>query len=152
MFKTLKCMFSKPKVSHMNIHTRDIKKNVFDMWYPCKFIVPIDDKNVSFNSLGKFIAYFKSWYFRDRNVMTEIGKTNRASHIMKLESTIKNYNEYSWSEVYDSVLTAGLYLKFTSSDLLKVKIVEVNVNVLKEKHDKYCDCLVSCRAMIMGNM
>lgn len=123
--------------------------NLFDVWYPCKFIMPIDDKNVMFSSLGKYLAYFKAWFSRDRETMAAIGKTNNAKIIMKLESTIKNYNERSWNEVYDSVLTAGLYLKFTSSDDLKVKIIEADIGALRARHERFCDCLVECRGMIM---
>lgn len=115
----------------MNIvcfHNPNEENGYLSNWYPSDFSY----KGITFSSMEQYMMYQKAVCFGDKEVASQILKTNDVATIKSLGRSVSNYNENYWNGVRQIIVYDGLFEKFSQNEDLKEKLKATGASILAE--------------------
>lgn len=110
--------------------------SIFSQWAPCSFIDP--DTGVVFNCTEQYMMYKKARWFRDREAMDAIMKTDDPAEQKAIGRRVKNFNADSWSRVCREKVRQGNSLKFGQNELLRKALLSTGSRMIVEASPTDC--------------
>lgn len=115
----------------MNIicfHNPDEQNGYLSNWYLSDFVA----NDVKFSSMEQYMMYYKAIYFNDKDIASQILKTDDVAQIKKLGRLVKGYDDHYWNGIRQTVIYEGLIQKFSQNPELPKLLADTNDNILAE--------------------
>lgn len=98
-------------------------------WYPAKFKVIKDAKEIEFQNSEQYFMYMKAVYFEDFDTASEIvkngGNPNEAKRLGRL---VKNFDPAKWDNIKESVMFDANFLKYMRNRKLYKKLTDPSLD------------------------
>lgn len=97
-------------------------------WYLSDFTVD----GIKFSSMEQYMMYQKAVVFKDKDIASQILKTNDVARIKDFGRQVSNYNDSVWNGMRQIVIYKGLLEKFRQNEKLKKALLDTGDDILAE--------------------
>ena len=85
-----------------------------------------------YHSMEQYMMYQKAVVFKDKDIASQILKTNDVARIKDFGRQVSNYNDSVWNGMRQIVIYKGLLEKFRQNEKLKKALLDTGDDILAE--------------------
>lgn len=115
-------------MSVIGFHNPDESYGFLSNWYLSDFTVD----GIKFSSMEQYMMYQKAVVFKDKDIASQILKTNDVARIKDFGKQVSNYNDTVWNGMRQIVIYKGLLEKFRQNEKLKKALLDTGDDILAE--------------------
>lgn len=115
-------------MSVIGFHNPDESYGFLSNWYLSDFTVD----GIKFSSMEQYMMYQKAVVFKDKDIASQILKTNDVARIKDFGRQVSNYNDSVWNGMRQIVIYKGLLEKFRQNEKLKKALLDTGDDILAE--------------------
>lgn len=115
-------------MSVIGFHNPDESYGFLSNWYLSDFTV----YGIKFSSMEQYMMYQKAVVFKDKDIASQILKTNDVARIKDFGRQVSNYNDSVWNGMRQIVIYKGLLEKFRQNEKLKKALLDTGDDILAE--------------------
>ena len=115
-------------MSVIGFHNPDESYGFLSNWYLSDFTVD----GIKFSSMEQYMMYQKAVVFKDKDIASQILKTNDVARIKDFGRQVSNYNDTVWNGMRQIVIYKGLLEKFRQNEKLKKALLDTGDDILAE--------------------
>lgn len=115
-------------MSVIGFHNPDESYGFLSNWYLSDFTVD----GIKFSSMEQYMMYQKAVMFKDKDIASQILKTNDVARIKDFGRQVSNYNDSVWNGMRQIVIYKGLLEKFRQNEKLKKALLDTGDDILAE--------------------
>ena len=115
-------------MSVIGFHNPDESYGFLSNWYLSDFTVD----GIKFSSMEQYMMYQKAVVFKDKDIASQILKTNDVARIKAFGKQVSNYNDTVWNGMRQIVIYKGLLEKFRQNEKLKNALLDTGDDILAE--------------------
>ena len=115
-------------MSVIGFHNPDESYGFLSNWYLSDFTVD----GIKFSSMEQYMMYQKAVVFKDKDIASQIMKTNEVARIKDFGKQVSNYNDTVWNGMKQIVIYKGLLEKFRQNEKLKKALLDTGDDILAE--------------------
>lgn len=115
-------------MSVIGFHNPDESYGFLSNWYLSDFTVD----GIKFSSMEQYMMYQKAVVFKDKDIASQILKTNDVARIKAFGKQVSNYNDTVWNGMRQIVIYKGLLEKFRQNEKLKKALLDTGDDILAE--------------------
>ena len=115
-------------MSVIGFHNPDESYGFLSNWYLSDFTVD----GIKFSSMEQYMMYQKAVVFKDKDIASQIMKTNDVARIKDFGKQVSNYNDTVWNGMKQIVIYKGLLEKFRQNEKLKKALLDTGDDILAE--------------------
>lgn len=115
-------------MSVIGFHNPDESYGFLSNWYLSDFTVD----GINFSSMEQYMMYQKAVVFKDKDIASQILKTNDVARIKAFGKQVSNYNDTVWNGMRQIVIYKGLLEKFRQNEKLKKALLDTDDDILAE--------------------
>ena len=109
-------------------HSPGEENDYLSNWYLCNF----NFKNISYTSMEQYMMHQKAILFNDTEIAEQILNTSDFATIKALGRKVRNFNQNTWDDKKEAIVTSGLFCKFDQNSELKEKLLSTGDDILAE--------------------
>ena len=115
-------------MSVIGFHNPDESYGFLSNWYLSDFTVD----GIKFSSMEQYMMYQKAVMFKDKDIASQILKTDDVARIKDFGRQVSNYNDTVWNGMRQIVIYKGLLEKFRQNEKLKKALLDTGDDILAE--------------------
>ncbi len=115
-------------MSVIGFHNPDESYGFLSNWYLSDFTVD----GIKFSSMEQYMMYQKAVVFKDKDIASQILKTNDVARIKDFGRQVSNYNDSVWNGMRQIVIYKGLLEKSRQNEKLKKALLDTGDDILAE--------------------
>ena len=115
-------------MSVIGFHNPNESYGFLSNWYLSDFTVD----GINFSSMEQYMMYQKAVVFKDKDIASQILKTNDVARIKAFGKQVSNYNDTVWNGMRQIVIYKGLLEKFRQNEKLKKALLDTDDDILAE--------------------
>ena len=115
-------------MSVIGFHNPNESYGFLSNWYLSDFTVD----GINFSSIEQYMMYQKAVVFKDKDIASQILKTNDVARIKAFGKQVSNYNDTVWNGMRQIVIYKGLLEKFRQNEKLKKALLDTDDDILAE--------------------
>ena len=109
-------------------HNPDEEYGFLSNWYHSEFI----ESEIVFSSMEQYMMYEKAVCFHDKEIASQILKTEDVAEIKQLGRAVKKYDENVWNGMRQLIVYEGLMAKFSQNENLRNHLKDTKDAILAE--------------------